>query len=519
LVLREAHLRAPRRETSRRSEEKSKERSEIKQYKPKTRRTYFQLSFFLPYLYIDIAAFICHFGLISAPFLKNRKKKKEKDQPIMTSVMTPRTDTLSTVHDMSIDELRREYTSLKSTGYSLSVEETHLKDRIEVLREESVRAELNAEMKEEQMSNQLFRRLDGAEKEVQRYKAMLREEENEVEALTARIKKMRNEKNEVENVLEERQEYLLMNLQRKLLETARKKTSVEQELMLERQRYLDVLVTRLDALRSRSTAGSAESSTVLRPPSATPAGASSPAGDNVSVAASTEKAAAATPASTTSVGDASFSLTTGNPPSASTPEKAASRDDIPPTVSLKSASFSSLTRGSVKDVPLAGTPHATTLAPGRRPSVSGTPHPSDLSPMVSHSSETHQAVVALERKLNSLLLEQAAAMQRTSATEKQCAELGAKLRSVQEATFLDRARAAKLKEDLKEARARLAEVNSSFSATAVSTMGDLSFDDNLSISFNPRSGDLSFPLAMSNLSLRERTRELLSSIPPAPTEK
>lgn len=439
--------------------------------------------------------------------------------------MTPRTDALSGVHDMSIDELRREYISLKSTGYSLSVEETHLKDKIEVLREESVRAELNAEMKEEQMSNQLFRRLDGAEREVQRYKAMLKEEETEAEALTARIKKMRNEKNEVENVLEERQEYLLMNLQRKLLETARKKTAVEQELMLERQRYLDVLATRLDALRGRSTAGSAESSTTLRPAPDAPTGALSPGATTAaatSVAAA--RAGAAPEASSLAVENASSASASTAPAapaaSASTPEKAAPLDADAPAPPLKSP-FTSFTRQPAKEAaavtaPLS-TPHATAITPSARASLSGTPRSGDLTPLSSHSSETHHAVVALERKLNQLLLEQASAMQRTSATEKQCAELGAKLRAVQEATFLDRARAAKLKEELKEARARLAEANTATTSTAnTSMLGEASFDDSFSSGVNPRSFDPSVSLTLSNLSLRERTRELLSSIPPPP---
>lgn len=401
----------------------------------------------------------------------------------MTSLMTPRTETLAVVHDMSVEDLRREYISLKSTGYSLSVEETHLMERIEVLREESVRAELNAEMKEEQMSNQLFRRLDGAEKEVQRYKAMLKDEEGEAEALTARIQKMRNEKNEVENALEERQEYLLMNLQRKLLETARRKTSVEQELMLERQRYLDVLVTRLDALRGRgSVAGSADSSSsALRSQPEAPAASSGAVAANAAV----------------------------DPASASTPLKSGGSETTAASVP------SQLTKAAVKDVASGGTPHALTLTPSLRPSLSGTPRSGDLTPLSSHSSETHHAVVALERKLNQLLLEQAAAMQRTSATEKQCAELGAKLRSVQEATFLDRARASKLKEELKEARKRLAEADSS-SAANTSVAADASFDDASTGGVSTRSFDPSVSLTMSNLSLRERTRELLSSIPPHP---
>lgn len=269
-----------------------------------------------------------------------------------------------------------------------------------------------------------------------------------------------------------------MNLQRKLLETARRKTSVEQELMLERQRYLDVLVTRLDALRARGNAtGSAESSMTHR---------SLPEAPNTAVSPS-----AATQ------GEKSTAEAAG---SAATPLRS------PPLQLSKSA---------VKDAAPGGTPHALTLTPSLRPSCAGTPRSGDLTPLSSHSSETHHAVVALERKLNQLLLEQAAAMQRTSATERQCAELGAKLRSVQEATFLDRARASKLKEELKEARKRLAEADGSSTANA-SVTAEASFDDATASVASTRSFDPSVSLTMSNVSLRERTRELLSSIPPHP---
>ncbi|KPI90486.1 hypothetical protein ABL78_0416 [Leptomonas seymouri] len=436
----------------------------------------------------------------------------------MTSFVSPRTDALLAVQDMSIGDLRREYISLKSTGYSLSVEETHLKDKIEVLREESVRAEFIAEVKEEQMSNQLFRRLDGAEKEVQRYKAMLKEEESEADALTDRIKQMRSEKNEVENVLEERQEYLLMNLQRKLLETARKKSSVEQELMLEQQRYLEMLMTRLDALRGRSTASSADSSTLrfsaaavgnASLPSSTAAGSERPPdalhGSGGAATASDVGAAAEFPLP---VKVTSFSTLT--------PEKASCNEATLPAPAFKSP-YTSFTKGSAKDAELSGTLHPAAVTPNARAGFSSVPRSGDLAQVPSHSSETHQAVVALEQKLNQLLLEQAAAMQRTSATEKQCAELGAKLRAVQEATFLDRARAAKLKDDLREVRARLTEANSTpKSTTNASTLGDSSFDDSVLSSVNSRSFDTSASLTMNNLSLRERTRELLSSIPPPP---
>ncbi|KAI5686470.1 hypothetical protein MNV84_03084 [Leishmania braziliensis] len=424
----------------------------------------------------------------------------------MPTVAASRSDALAPVHEMTMERLRREYVSLKSTSYSLTVEESHLMCKIETLREESVRAALNAEMMEEQVSNQLFRRLDGAEKEVQHYQSLLREEESETESLSKRIKEMRSQQTEVENMLEERQEYLLMNLQRKLLDMARKKTEVEQELMEERQKYLDVLVTRLNMLRGRGPGSSTESSVTTH-------SHLSPSEANV---ASVEKHVDVTLPTTTASHTPTLPLRVGTSlgdgnsmPSA---EKPLQEDACPGTTLLLPLVLTpSLT---AQKRPNDGFSESTLLSnanvPSGRFSMSTTPRSADLTPRSSHSSEAHHAVVALERKLNQLLLDQAVAMQRTSATEKQCAELTAKLHAVQEATFLDRARAAKMKEELEKARARLSEMKATDSCGTPFS----SIDDGFATSSSSVSFENSSFVALSNLSLRERTRELLSSVPP-----
>lgn len=423
-----------------------------------------------------------------------------------------RSDTPAPVHEMSMERLRREYVSLKSTSYSLMVEESHLIRKIETLREESVRAVLNAEMKEEQVSNQLFRRLDGAEKEVQRYQTLLKEEESEAESLSRRIKEMRSQQTEVENALEERQEYLLMNLQRKLLDMARKKTAVEQELMAERQRYLDVLVTRLNMLRGRGLVSSTESSlTIHSQPSPAEANTTSVEKHFDVLLPSTAASHTSTPLLRTGVplGDNHSMLPSEKP----LREDACTETDISLPLVVTPAVAA---QKKPKDGVTVNASRGNTNSTSGRLSASTTPRSADLTPRSSHSSETHHAVATLERKLNQLLLEQAAAMQRTSATEKQCAVLTAKLHAVQEATCLDRARASKMKEELEKARAHLSEMKASDN----SGIPFSSFDDPSVMSSSNMSFDNSSSVVLSNLSLRERTRELLSSVPlPNPNER
>ncbi|GET92295.1 hypothetical protein, conserved [Leishmania tarentolae] len=423
----------------------------------------------------------------------------------MSMMAASRSNTPVAVHEMSMERLHREYVSLKSTSYSLTVEESHLIMKIETLREESVRAVLNAEMKEEQVANQLFRRLDGAEKEVQRYQNLLKEEESETESLSRRIKEMRSQQTDVENALEERQEYLLMNLQRKLLDMARKKTAVEQELMAERQKYLDILVTRLNMLRGRAVGSSTESSVIIHSQPST--------SETITVAA--EKHFDVSPLPVTSSHTSTPLLRTGVtlgdssslPPAEKTLRGDACADSGLP-IPLTLTPTLTAQKSRKEDVSVNASHGNTNGASGRR-SASTTPLSADLTPRLSHSSETHHAVAALERKLNLLLLEQAAAMQRTSATEKQCDVLTAKLHAVQEATFLDRARASKMREELEKARARLSEMKTSDSSSAPFSH----FDDISATSGSNVSSDNSSSAALSNLSLRERTRELLSSVP------
>ncbi|KAG5493970.1 hypothetical protein JKF63_01802 [Porcisia hertigi] len=423
----------------------------------------------------------------------------------MATLFANRTDAMMPVHEMPMDQLQREYVSLKSTAYSLTVEESHLIKKIETLREESVRAVLKAEMKEENASNQLFRCLDGAEKEVQHYQSLLKEEESEAESLSNRIKEMRAQQTEVENTLEERQEYLLMNLQRKLLDMARKKTAVEQELMAERQKYLDVLATGLGVLRGRAAASSTESSVAVDPQAASLEASAVPAEKHVDIVPLT------TSVSSTLASRRTMDTSAGIPQSTASPEPSAQGDTDPAAATQFLHAPTSVLNAQTMPKESLGvhTLRGSANSIGNRISTSTTPRSADPTPCSTHSSEPHHAVVRLERKLNQLLLEQAAAMQRTSTTEKQCALLTAKLRAVQEATFLDRARAAKMKEELEKARARLCEEKAnSTDGTSLS-----SFDDSSVVSGRSVSLDHTGTIAMGNLSLRERTRELLSSVP------
>lgn len=327
----------------------------------------------------------------------------------MSATGTPSMDR-RTLEAMSLEELRREYVALKVDQHLLLSTSDTVQLKIESLRDESVRLQQSAEVEEEHAANQLFRRLDGAERDVRKYQLLLKEEESATNGLRLQIRAVRGQQSEVETQLEQQEEYLLLQLQKKLLEVATKKGDLERELQTERQRYLEVLVSQLAAIRGGGSSASAPD----------------------------------------------------------TPLQSAGSGDSGPTAASGSGSGASV---------------------------------------VTHTDPvTHEKVQKLEDKLNALLAKHARAMHETAETERRCAELSAKLTDIQNATFLDRARAAKLKEELGVAREKLAELEA--------TGGDTSsYDDSLALDTPRNMLDYSFASGSASMSLKERTKELLSAAP------
>ncbi|CCW66548.1 unnamed protein product [Phytomonas sp. Hart1] len=156
------------------------------------------------------------------------------------------------VEDLSIEELRREYVTLKSIQLSQHTEEELLNRRIEMLREESVRLQQSTEIEEEHVANQLLRRLNNAERDVRKYEQLIHEEEEAMVELTKEISVIHRQQREVESELEKRQEEHIV-LQGKLLNTELKKSELGRELLDEWQSYLGVLVNQLAVWRDKES--------------------------------------------------------------------------------------------------------------------------------------------------------------------------------------------------------------------------------------------------------------------------
>lgn len=402
----------------------------------------------------------------------------------MSLSSTPGHDREMPVLHMSVEDLRREFVRLSAEKFSLNTEEDQLSKKIESLREESVRLQLSSEIEEEHAANQLMRRLEGAERDVRKYRLLLREEELSTEDLTRQIKEIRNQQSDVENQLEQQQEFRMLKLQKKLMEVADKKGRVETELMLDRQRYLDVLVNQLARLRGTSesdVSGTFGSGSASASAAAVPGGGEG--GTSSAAVGKTGSLAQSSSAPPEAGGLPSVGQRSGV--EHAMPTETASSHPITPDPAAMSASVERGGSASASE------------------SFTATPTP----PPPPASSATHQAVLRLEQRLNTMLQEHIAAVQESAETERRCAELANKLKEIQAAAFLDRARAAKLKEDIRLARGKLASLEAS-TITRTDSLDDSSFSNTPN-----RSLDTAAASMLGSASLRDRTMQVLSTVP------
>ncbi|CCW60636.1 unnamed protein product [Phytomonas sp. EM1] len=298
------------------------------------------------------------------------------------------------VEDMSIEELRKEYVALKTIQFSQHCEEEMLNKRIEMLREESVRLQQSTEIEEEHVANQLLRRLNSAERDVKKYEQLIHEEEETIEELSRQISVIHDQQREVESQLGKHQEEHIM-LQGKLLNRELKRSELGRELLDEWQRYLGVLVHHLAVVRNREEKEKERE------------------GGGICLASP------AMPA----VPDEASSF----PESAGAPGPASS---VP-----------------VSSVPVSSVP------------VSSVPDSSDpilSSPLLtSCNSPAHPVVARLERRLRRLLAEHAQVRRGADAMRQQYTALSERLKRVQDTAFLEIAQAAKYRESLHDAQAKL----------------------------------------------------------------
>jgi chromosome segregation ATPase len=146
---------------------------------------------------------------------------------------------------MTDEELQMEIVRLQQENSSLDAKLVEQSNDYRKLRAEAVRQQQCAEVEEESIANNLFRRLDNATRETKKLGDALHREELQRQELQRELDAITHRQEEMENQLEQEQEYLLNGLQRQLIELSSKKKEAEKQLATERACYLEILASQI----------------------------------------------------------------------------------------------------------------------------------------------------------------------------------------------------------------------------------------------------------------------------------
>ncbi|CBH10522.1 hypothetical protein, conserved [Trypanosoma brucei gambiense DAL972] len=297
------------------------------------------------------------------------------------------------LEQMTDEELRRELVMLIRTNAILAEESAGLQADISALCEESVRFQQSTEIEEDKVTNQLLRRLQSEEVQKHRFHHQILCEEKARRKIMDQITQVRQQM-ELEKQLEQEQEVQRMELQRKLIDVVNKKIEVERQLLEERRVQLEALTTKLASIKEGSLAAKSKVDGAVGS-----RGTQGPSASSQQCQSGTANMTHESPAAAAAVAASS------QPPPVKT-------ETVPSSVDLPASD------------------------------VAG--------------DDTHGTIIRLEEQLNRLLEQHAAATQASATNESLCTELGRNLETIQQAASVDRARTLKLKEELQEAKRRVA---------------------------------------------------------------
>nr|CCC90119.1 conserved hypothetical protein [Trypanosoma congolense IL3000] len=313
---------------------------------------------------------------------------------------------------MTDDELRREMVQLVRMNAQLAEESAGLQADIGALCEESVRFQQSTEIEEDKLTNQLLRRLQSEEVQKHRFHRQILREEEARRQIMDQIARVRQQKAELENQLVHEQEMQRMGLQKKLIDVVNKKIEMERRLLNERHAQLEALTTKLALIKECTLAAKTKSDVMCDDPKAVESTVASQSPTR----------------GDTAVGGPVVPHVAG----ASTPQRAA------------------------------GT------------SATGSTPPTLLSD--NGGDDVDAAITRLEEQLSRLLEQHAIATQTNASNETLYTELGRNLESIQQAASIDKAHTLKLRNELMEAKKRVALLEQRAAAGAVYAASDDSSD-------------------------------------------
>ena len=155
-----------------------------------------------------------------------------------------------TTSSMADDELRREIENMEKTNSELEqvVAQQHL--TLQQLCAKATRLQQTAEVEEDHIANTLLRRLEEEKCEKKRCTRMLKAEQVAKRQVLRQIAEVRTQQAEIENQVEQEQEFIVNQLQKDLLFVASVKNEAERALVKERLEYLHMLHSQVSSLRA-----------------------------------------------------------------------------------------------------------------------------------------------------------------------------------------------------------------------------------------------------------------------------
>lgn len=331
--------------------------------------------------------------------------------------------------DSSRGSLCKAYVKLTLLKEKLIEERRAISQDVQQLREESVKQQQASEIEEESLANRLIRKVENEERNIYNYKQKVSDEERARDIFAGVLRNAMQEQSNMENQLEADQELFLITMQRRMMEVAKKNRLLEQELYQERNRYLALISEQMHRIQEGlqtsetqrgSSEGEVEGNDSL-------GGEKTSQADILSLPPSTAQKPLRSPLTSPLL--TSTCRSTKADPALQSATVSRGAQSLPSLTAAKEQTFSTVSLDG-KDA------ESTT---------------SKLLPVNHHAT----LVEALNERLRQLMEQNAAKEKQGKEYEQQFSELVQQFFSVQEQVAVERAKADKMKQDLKILQQRL----------------------------------------------------------------
>jgi hypothetical protein len=168
------------------------------------------------------------------------------------------------------EEVQKEIERLEHENAELETLVTQQHATYQQLCARATKLQQTAEVEEDHIANTLLRRLENEKREKKRCSRMLKAEELAKRQVLRQIAEVRTQQVEIENQVEQEQEFIVNQLQKDLMFVASVKNEAERALVKERMEYLNILHRQVRALSDGMRAGQEQQPLTLKEDAAVP---------------------------------------------------------------------------------------------------------------------------------------------------------------------------------------------------------------------------------------------------------